>query len=662
MVRRGGISAAILTAQLETVANRLGGLSEQRRLVVPVSQAREARSFASTLEGVFFFVGKVWKSADTLNAVSIVCPRIPEPVVQPLLLKILSQFQHQKGVWQAGIHGHGIHGKNGRRIGFLMLLLLVALPLRFNDPLPTLAAPSAKDVRPRRFFESLLNLPDGPQKLIDAPTPPTAQEVERPLRLAAVPQSPVGKRDGKSAEALQPSSPEGTPAALAVPVRLPKWNEATDFATALTVSAHKVVLSAVDPHFKPLPKAPLTTLKPVAPKKTSTSVPTTAQQASRVRKVVNSQSDPNQPSGAAAPKTQRLEKLRVRIAQTLATYQRRPLNTAQNTPWEVMHGFIAFGIPTRLRVGGPAGDAVNAIGWSNMAGRCKGQVMLAAADNRLMAMKGIGVQGHSAQYLAILAQCRVALDSPITIQSQSFTVADLVKEEKLSCKSNTELTFALIALSHYLPADTNWKSRDGKSWSLEKLVAEEIEQPIRGAPCGGTHRLFGLAYGCQRRLKATGQLDGVYLRADKFVRDYQKFTFAKLQNPDGSFSTEWFKYPADRSDDIDRKIQTSGHILEWLTASLDQESLYSPRVLAAAEFLTSALAREPSREWKIGPLGHALHALSIYQERVWGVVLPGGIAAFHGPMKAIPSPSQLARRPTDSLPPSGGAAGKPTQH
>ncbi|PHY02880.1 MAG: hypothetical protein CK530_03985, partial [Planctomycetaceae bacterium] len=86
--------------------------------------------------------------------------------MQPLLLKILSRFQHQKGVWQAGIHGHGINGKNGRRIGFLMLLLLVALPLRFNDPLPTLAAPSAKDVRPRRFFESFLNLPDGPQKLI----------------------------------------------------------------------------------------------------------------------------------------------------------------------------------------------------------------------------------------------------------------------------------------------------------------------------------------------------------------------------------------------------------------------------------------------------------------------------------------------------------------
>ena len=56
---------------------------------------------------------------------------------------------------------------------------------------------------------------------------------------------------------------------------------------------------------------------------------------------------------------------------------------------------------------------------------------------------------------------------------------------------------------------------------------------------------------------------------------------------------------------------------------------WRPRSFSAGPSL-----REPSRDWKIGPLGHALHALNIYQERAWGVVLPGGIAAFHGPMKA----------------------------
>jgi hypothetical protein len=309
-----------------------------------------------------------------------------------------------------------------------------------------------------------------------------------------------------------------------------------------------------------------------------------------------------------------------------------------------MHGFIAFGIPTQLRVGGPAGTPVNSIGWMNSGGRCRGQVMLVATDGHPTALLGVGVQGHSAQYLAILAQCRVSRHSPVTLQSQSFTVADLIEEEKLACKAGTELTFALISLAHYLPTDAEWTSRDGDAWSLARLMEEEIEQPIRGAACGGTHRLFGLAYGCQRRLRATGRLDGVYLRADKYVRDYQALALGKLQNRDGSFSTEWFKYPADRDDDIDRKVQTTGHILEWLVASLDQQELYSPRVLAAVEFLNAALAREPGRDWKLGPLGHALHALNIYQERVWGVVLPGGIAAFQGPMKAMPT-ATIAEQP-----------------
>ena len=175
-------------------------------------------------------------------------------------------------------------------------------------------------------------------------------------------------------------------------------------------------------------------------------------------------------------------------------------------------------------------------------------------------------------------------------------------------------------------------------------MSEEIEQPIRGAPCGGTHRLFGLSYACQRRLRATGTLDGHYARADHFVRDYQRFALTKLQNPDGSFSTEWFKYPADREDDVDRKVQTTGHILEWLVGSLEQDQLYQSRVVSAVEFLSAALLREPSREWKLGPLGHALHALTIYQERVWGNVLPGGIAAYSGSMKAAPDVARTAAR------------------
>jgi hypothetical protein len=496
--------------------------------------------------------------------------------------------------------------------------------------LPEAAPPAPRG--PKKFFDSLLGRPPEPEPaFIQAPTPPGPEDVELLERQAAAAR-PAAARVG-----TPESQPIPQPAAPLVS-RPPTWDETVAFASALKTTAEKVAAAASDPDFKPTPARPPRSAARSSGVTNAVAVPAKRPSPSGSPSGSSGNTVPatTKPSGVAAPATPRFTKLRTRIAQTLAAYQRRPLNTAQHTPWEVMHGFIAFGIPTKVRVGGPGGDPVNAIGWVNTGGRCGGQVMLAAAGDRLTALRGIGVQGHSAQYLAILAQSRVAMNSPITIQSKTFTVADLVKEEKLACKSGTELTFALIALAHYLPADSEWTSRDGKPWSLEKLVAEEIEQPIRGAPCGGTHRLFGLAYGCQRRLRATGQLDGVYLRADKFVRDYQQFTLTKLQNRDGSFSTEWFKYLADRDDDIDRKIQTTGHILEWLVASLDQEALFQPRVTAAVEFLTASLAREPSRDWKIGPLGHALHALTIYQERAWGTVLPGGIAAFHGPMKADP--------------------------
>lgn len=481
-------------------------------------------------------------------------------------------------------------------------------------------------IGPARFLDGLFQRSDRPPALIAVPAPPDAKELAALAREAArkppaaAPSDPSSTPNGgETTPATAANEPTATPAPA-----LPTWTDTVAFGTALTGAARTVAADALDPDYRPEPR-PQPVVKPVS---------TTVVKSATGRPTAPVAVSPMQPTAAPPPRTARFERLRRLIADTLATYQRRPLNTAQHSPWEVMHGFIAFGIPTQVRVGGPAGELVNAIGWSNMGGRCRGQSMLTTSGERLAALKGIGVQGHSAQYLAILAQCRVASSSPIRVNSREFTVADLIAEEQLACREKTELTFALIAMAHYLPTDAVWKAADGQEWSLARLVEEEVTQPIRSAPCGGTHRLFGLAYACQRRQRATGAIDGVYLAADTYVRDYQQLALARLRNRDGSFSTEWFKYPADRDDDVDRKVQTTGHILEWLVASLDQERLYDGRVVAATEFLAQTLAREPSRSWKIGPLGHALHALNIYQERAWGVVLPGGVAAFHGPMKA----------------------------
>jgi hypothetical protein len=334
-----------------------------------------------------------------------------------------------------------------------------------------------------------------------------------------------------------------------------------------------------------------------------------------------------------APASARLDALRIKIARTIAAYERRPLNTLEHNPWEVMHWALAYGAKSKLRVGSSGGDLVDAFGWLNQGRRCNSLVMVAAEGDRVVALRGKGMQGHVAQYLAVMAQARLPESTPLVIGAEHFTIADLIETEQRGCRENSELTFALIAMAHYLHTDATWTSADGVEWSLPKLVAEELAQPLRGAPCGGSHRLYGLAYACQRRREAQGGLDGIYVKADRYWRSQQQRMFNELQNRDGSFSTDWFNRPED-GDDVDRKLRTTGHMLEFLVSTADQPVLYHSHTIDAVEFLTDVLLDEPDRDWKIGPMCHALHALIIYQERVWSRLAPGAIAAYEGPMKA----------------------------
>jgi hypothetical protein len=251
----------------------------------------------------------------------------------------------------------------------------------------TVAAPAGKASAMRKRIMDAFGgkpKPNEPQEFIAAPTPPGADEIER-LE--------------KSARTL--IVPPSTQRLAMAPASIPSWNDVKHLAQD---AARKIVPGGehADPDNTPIAEP----------------APTVAE--------VQTRGGISEGNAPRPPANQRFARLKSRVAQTLAAYQRRPLNTAQHTPWEVMHGFIAFGIPSKVRVGGPSGDPINSIGWMNSGGRCKGQVMLATEDERLVAMRGVGVQGHQAQYLAILAQCRVAINSPIQVEGTSFTVADLI--------------------------------------------------------------------------------------------------------------------------------------------------------------------------------------------------------------------------------------------
>jgi len=228
---------------------------------------------------------------------------------------------------------------------------------------------------------------------------------------------------------------------------------------------------------------------------------------------------------------------------------------------------------------------------------------------------GVGLQGHKGQFLAMLAQCDVSPDYPIRADDQDFTIRDLIQAEQLTCYARTELTFKLIALAHYLPSSATWVNDQGETWTIPKLIQDERTQPIRGAACGGTHRLAGLALAAKQRVARGEPLDGEWLEAANFVKQYQNYAF-QLQNRDGSLSTEWFRGRG-AEDDIDRRVRTTGHILEWLIYSLPEERLTDARTVRAVNYLTSLLASNTDAGWEVGPLSHALHALALYDEKVF---------------------------------------------
>jgi|GEM_PF-870280 len=310
-----------------------------------------------------------------------------------------------------------------------------------------------------------------------------------------------------------------------------------------------------------------------------------------------------------------LQRLTLSIDQALIQ-QVNVWDTSENrSPWGVMHATLAWGLDGEILVDGKPYNAIASLCENKT---LKGVKMLELEDGNLTPRQGPGLQGHPGQFLAILAQNNIDIQREIICQGQKFTVSDLVEYEKATCETDSELTFKLIGLNFYLTADATWTANDGTQWSVERLLREEIAQPINKVTCGGTHRLMAISLALKRRLASGESLTGTWEIASTYIDDYQQYALT-LFNPDGSFSSEWFERRGALRDP-QRWMQTTGHVLEWLAVSLSDEQLLDPRIIRSVTFLSELLKIEAGQEWSIGPRAHALRSLRLYKARLQGLI------------------------------------------
>jgi len=340
---------------------------------------------------------------------------------------------------------------------------------------------------------------------------------------------------------------------------------------------------------------------------------------------VDSPTDPTAsqaPGGPTATVIQppRPDKVKDRIEAAIEQCRKRELLTT-NGFWTVFHGILGMG-PSLTLTNPDTGIKVNALDYICAGGEIRGLKFIPTQWG-LDVQTGppfVG-QGHQDQFIAEMGQWNMPIDRKFIVNGKEYRFADFVNHSKMRAKTTAknppqELSWAIIVIAQYVGVDAEWTNEDGERLTLRDCVHYEIHQPIETAACGGTHRLFGLRWVHNLHLQRGGKTEGVWKELDDQQRKYQELA-RKWQNPDGSFSTDFFVSQANISD-MQRRMNTSGHILEWLALSLSDEQIHEPWVEDAANAVAMMFLDIQGQPMEGGTLYHAAHGLLMYYARRYG--------------------------------------------
>lgn len=323
----------------------------------------------------------------------------------------------------------------------------------------------------------------------------------------------------------------------------------------------------------------------------------------------------------AAPRQEVPKSLRDRVEAALQQVHQRELLTT-HAFWTIFHGMLGNGLETPL-LDPKTGQTFKAIDYICEDRPMRGLQFIPTADGLDVRIgPTFDGQGHQDQFVSEAIERGIDLNKKFRVGGKDYVFWDFIHHSKARARvtGDQELSWTLVVLGVY-GTKQKWTNMFGEELTYEDMVHYELHQPIETAACGGTHRLFGLTWAYHLHRKEGGQDTGVWLELLNKQKHYQELA-RKYQNSDGSFSTEYLAGRGHRGD-LDRRIGTTGHVLEWLAFSLPDEELTKPWMQEAASALSVLILEGQGRLLDGGSIYHAAHGLHIYHTRVFGPSQPG---------------------------------------
>jgi hypothetical protein len=302
------------------------------------------------------------------------------------------------------------------------------------------------------------------------------------------------------------------------------------------------------------------------------------------------------------------------------TLNQRLMGVKDQAAWQIVHGLEAYGRALPLAHDGQVSSALD---YLMAGGACRGWV-LRPGDKGVITVSDPGSktgQGHPDQWIGYLSQCGdVKMNDPVVVGGKTYHVRDLLTQAQWDLYDGMEASWTLMAAVTYLPRNAEWKSKDGQSWTIERIAKMEASTKPGTGGCGDTHRMYALAIALNRAARESGkkpaQLTGgwkdVYKRVQDTVQEVRDY-----QQPDGGFSTSFFLRPAN-SPDLGTQVYSGGHTLEFIAVALPPEQLSEEWVTKAVQRLCQELDELRQLEPDCGALYHASHGLQLYRNIRFG--------------------------------------------